>query len=65
MKTETFADKLSALRQREKLSLYALAAKAGLSRQYLGALERGCKQPSLEVARKIASALGHKLGCWD
>lgn len=37
-----------------------LAAKIGVDRSYMGFLERGERNPSLEVILKIAKALGAK-----
>jgi transcriptional regulator with XRE-family HTH domain len=66
MKTQdTFARRLHLLRESAGLSIYALAQRSGVSRQFLGELERGAKEPSLDTARKIARALGHGLECWN
>lgn len=62
---DTFARRLREYRETAGLSIYALAAKARLSRSYLGQLEAGTREPSLEVARKIADALGKRLDCWQ
>ena len=64
-KSDTFARRLRALRESAGLSVYALAQQSGVSRQYLGELERGEKEPSLEVARKLAAAFGRRLDCWQ
>lgn len=61
----SFADRLRALRESANLSRYGLAKLTGLSRDYLGDLERGDKEPSLAVARRIAAAFGRGLEVWD
>jgi putative molybdopterin biosynthesis protein len=45
-------------REQVKLSQQDLAAAAGVSRQALGAIESGRSSPSVDVALRIASALG-------
>jgi len=65
MKSDTFARRLASLREAACLSVYALAQQSGVSCQYLAELERGEKEPSLEIARKLAAAFGRSLDCWD
>lgn len=50
--------RVRALREAEDLSQEQLAQSAGLSRPYVGALERGEQGAGLEVLEKIARALG-------
>jgi transcriptional regulator with XRE-family HTH domain len=44
-----------------KLSQEALAEKAEVHPTYIGLLERGLRTPGLDVAHRIAQALGKKL----
>ena len=55
---DRFGEVLRKRREREKVSQEALAAKAGLHRNYVGLLERGKMIPSLLVIEKLANALG-------
>jgi transcriptional regulator with XRE-family HTH domain len=61
----TFAGKLQELRHQASLSIPALARKASLHRSALHRLEQGTRQPSLEVAARLAQALGHRLRVWE
>lgn len=49
------------LRVKQGISHQKLADKTGLSRAYVGLLEKGVRRPTLEVAVKLALALGVKL----
>lgn len=49
---------LKRLRQKEQLSVRALAAKAGMSYTYLANVENGKADPSLSTLTRIAKALG-------
>ena len=44
-------------REEARLSLRALASRAGISAGYLSGIENGRKEPSLDVARNLAAAL--------
>ncbi len=57
-----FGDRLRDLRAAAGLSIYALAQKSGLTRQYLGRLESGQMLPGWETACTLADALGVDLG---
>lgn len=50
--------RLRVLRRECRLSQQALAAKAGVDWKYLGAVERGERNPSLDVLWHLATALG-------
>lgn len=65
MKTDTFAARLLALRERAGISRYRLARLSGVTAPHLLRLERGDQRPSLEVAQKIARGLGTTLAAWD
>ncbi len=54
----SFGARLRQLRERARLSKYALAKRSDVSRSFIGELESGKKAPSLDVARKLAGALG-------
>jgi transcriptional regulator with XRE-family HTH domain len=45
----------------KKLSQEALAEKADVHPTYIGLLERGKRVPGIDVAERIANALGRKL----
>jgi transcriptional regulator with XRE-family HTH domain len=45
----------------KKLSKQALAQKAGLQQRYIGKVENGLSNPSLDAANAIAEALGFLL----
>lgn len=62
-RTVTFAFRLRSLRG--DLSISALATAAGISRQSIDLLERGERQPSLETAERLATALGKKLRVFE
>jgi transcriptional regulator with XRE-family HTH domain len=54
---------LAVRRQREllRLSQEELAARAGIDRTYISGVERGVRNPSLELMQRIATALGSDL----
>jgi len=55
---QRFGQRLRQLRQIHKLSLTALAERAGVTKLTLGKIERGEGNPTLSVIWKIANALG-------
>ena len=54
---QVFGKRVRELRKERGLSQVELAAKVGIDRSYMGFLERGERNPSLEVIAKIAEAL--------
>ena len=54
---QVFGKHVRELRKERGLSQVELAAKVGIDRSYMGFLERGERNPSLEVIAKIAEAL--------
>ena len=54
----TFADKLSFVRKQKKIKQSDLGKMVGTSGDIIGKYERGENTPSIEVASKIADALG-------
>ena len=50
--------KLKKLRKAKKLSRYALAQRAGISRVYVAKLESGRSDPTVGMLQRIAKALG-------
>jgi len=53
-----FGRRLRSLRKSRQFTQEALGGKAGLSYKYVGAIERGEENPSLEVIAKLGAALG-------
>lgn len=56
-------DKLLKLRNEKKLTQEQLANLAGIKRNYYGLIENGTRNPSLDIAIKIAIALNESLEC--
>jgi len=50
--------KLETLRKRKKLTLRALAEKAGVSYQLIGMIENGQRNLTIKTAKALAQALG-------
>jgi transcriptional regulator with XRE-family HTH domain len=59
---ERFAVRLKTLRESKGLTQEQLAKRAGISRAYLARLETGRHDPHLSRLRKLAKALGVKVG---
>lgn len=59
--TQAFAWVIKNHRARKGLSQEALAEAAGIHHTYVGLVERGERQPTLDVADRLARALGKKL----
>jgi transcriptional regulator with XRE-family HTH domain len=55
--SDAFAVVLQRHRQAKKLSRQVLAQKAGLHQTYIGMIERGLSNPTLDTANAIAEAL--------
>lgn len=62
---EPIGDTVARLRGEAGLSQYALAERAGISRQALIHIEGGTAAPSLETARRLCEALGVSLAVFD
>jgi transcriptional regulator with XRE-family HTH domain len=56
-----FAKVIGSYRGRRGLSQEALAEAAGIHHTYVGLVERGKRKPTIEVADKLARALGKRL----
>lgn len=54
---EKVGARIRQIRKSQKLTQAQLAEKTDLSDDYIGAIERGSRSPSLEVLEKIAQAL--------
>ena len=61
----TFATRLRSLRETSGISVSTLSEAAGMSRQAFYLLESGERQPSLETAERLATALGKKLRVFE
>jgi transcriptional regulator with XRE-family HTH domain len=55
--SDAFAKVLQRHREAKKLSRQALSQKAGLHQTYIGMIERGLSNPSLDTSNAIAEAL--------
>lgn len=53
-----FKDRLRELREAAGLTQYALAKKAGISKQAMNRLENGSNQPTWDTVQLLATALG-------
>ena len=57
----SFAKVLQRVRHAKGLSQEALAHRAGLHRTYVGLIERGERNPTIEVGHALAQAMGTHL----
>lgn len=55
---EVFGKNVRRVRQAKGLTLEAMADEVGLAYSYLGEIERGRKNPTLDVVERIAEVLG-------
>lgn len=58
---EAVGKKIRKIRQRKKWSIEELSFRAELNKNYLGDVERGKRNPTLVILKKIADALEVKL----
>lgn len=58
MMRNIFGQRVRLLRKTQNLTQEELAEKAGLSYKFIGEIERGAANPTLDTIEKIASALG-------
>ena len=59
--SERFGKVVKAVRERQGVSQEKLAELAEIDRTYVSMIERGIRQPTLEVASRIAGALSMRL----
>jgi transcriptional regulator with XRE-family HTH domain len=62
---EVFAKRLKQLMRERKLTSYALAKRAGVTRQAVGYLLTGESEPNWTTVRKLARALGVSVEAFD
>jgi len=58
---ERLPRRLQELRETSGLSKYALARESGLSREYIGKLERGGANPTIPVTAQLSHGIGMTL----
>jgi DNA-binding XRE family transcriptional regulator len=58
-KTVTFGQLVNSMRECDNISVANLAKKVGVTRQFLHAVETGKRDGNLDLAMKIAEALGY------
>ncbi len=59
--SEKIGKRIASLRKEKGLTQEQLAVKINMDRTFVGYLEKGDRNPSVETANKIARALGVKL----
>ena len=55
---QTFGQNVRRVRQEKGMTLEALAHEVGLAYTYVGQIERGQRNPTLDVVERIAKVLG-------
>lgn len=55
---EIFGENVRRVRLERGMTLESLAVEAGLAYSYMGGIERGQKNPTLDVVERIAGVLG-------
>lgn len=55
---QIFGQNVRRVRQEKGMTLEALAHEVGLAYTYVGQIERGTRNPTLDVVERIAKALG-------
>lgn len=55
---EIFGENVRRVRLERGMTLESLATEAGLAYSYMGGIERGQKNPTLDVVERIAGVLG-------
>ena len=58
---ERLPHRLQELRERAGLSKYGLARESGLSREFIGKLERGVANPTIPVTAQLSHGIGMSL----
>jgi transcriptional regulator with XRE-family HTH domain len=59
--SKQFGDVIKAVREQQGVSQEKLAELAEIDRTYVSMIERGKRQPTLEIASRIANALNMRL----
>ena len=62
MANRTKRTALARLREKQKLTQYALAKRVGIAQSHLQSIERGETEPRIRLAMRIAEVLGVSVG---